>query len=156
MFDIECNTPAKWNRIKFNEILELPMVVLDTKTNKFIGEFHTFVRPTIDNQIGKLCRKITGITKEIAFWNQRTGRANPILWEALDMMHDFLGRIGVLGRRFALVQYGGFDARQLTVEATHKNIPVRDYYTRWIDIHKIFPPMNLLKSRFQMHKYKFE
>ena len=54
LFDLECNIPTKKNNIKFNEILELPVVVLDQNKNSIIGEFHTFVKPTIDKQVSSM------------------------------------------------------------------------------------------------------
>lgn len=63
LFDLECNTPTRGNYLKFNEVLELPVVVLDLHKNRVAGEFHTFVRPTIDRKIAGFCRRLTGITK---------------------------------------------------------------------------------------------
>lgn len=48
------------------------------------------------------------------------------------------------------------DGRQLNVETTHKKLPIRDWYTKWIDVHSIFPPMNLLKNENRMEKYQYE
>ena len=88
----------------------------------------------------------------MAFYN-KDGRLNPSLGQALDSWHRFLGRLGILKKRFALVQFGDMDSRALNVEAWHKKLPIYDYYRRWIDIRNIMPPDKLLKSKRKMKKY---
>jgi inhibitor of KinA sporulation pathway (predicted exonuclease) len=60
------------------------MVVLDLKTNKVVGEFHTYVRPTMDAAVTQFCTELTGITNDMAFTNQETGEQNPTFQEALE------------------------------------------------------------------------
>ena len=121
LFDLECNTPTRNNYIRFNEVLELPVIVLDQHQNKIIGEYHTFVRPTIDRKIAGFCKRLTGITKEMAFYG-KNGRPNPDFGQALDQMHSFFDRLGILQKTFALTAFTDFDGRQLNVESRKKRI----------------------------------
>lgn len=98
------------------------MIVLDQHTNKVIGEYHTFVRPTIDRKIAGFCQRLTGITKDLAFYN-KNGRLNPDFGQALDQMHTFFDKLGILKKTFALTAFTDFDGKQLNVESKKKRIP---------------------------------
>jgi len=83
LFDLEANTPTEYNSLKFNEVLELPAVVLDLKNNSLIGEFQTYVRPTIDDRIPPFCTYLTGIDKKKAYYKSENVK-NPTFGEALN------------------------------------------------------------------------
>lgn len=44
-----------------NEIIEFPVVALDARTAKVVGEFHSFVRPVINPRLTAFCTELTGI-----------------------------------------------------------------------------------------------
>lgn len=136
LFDLECNIPTRMNNISFNEVLELPMIVLNQNTNQIEGEFHTYVRPTLNKKVAGLTVKLTGITKRIAFINKE-GKLNPDFKEALGKMHSFMDKLGVFKKKFALCCFSDFDGRHLNVESYHKGIPMKEYYSSWIDIQRI-------------------
>lgn len=49
MFDLECNCSEDRNAIAFNEIIELPVVIIDVKNKEILEPFfHTYVKPTIE------------------------------------------------------------------------------------------------------------
>lgn len=77
--------------IKFNEIVEFPVVVLDLSTNQVIYEFHTYVKPVIEAQLNPFCTELTGITNEMVL-----KEGTPTLPEALNQLHDFLEKKGIL------------------------------------------------------------
>jgi len=84
IYDLECNCSNEKNGLKFNEAIELPMVIIDLKTNKRVAEFHTYIRPTAESVITEFCTELTGITQDMAFKNAKTGKPNPTLEEALN------------------------------------------------------------------------
>lgn len=67
MYDLECNCSKDKNEIAFNEIIELPVIVIDVKQMKVKSIFHTYIKPTIENQITQFCTELTGITNEMVF-----------------------------------------------------------------------------------------
>eukprot|EP00966_Prymnesium_polylepis_P016593 382855-Prymnesium_polylepis.1 len=49
-----------------HEIIEFPVVVLDLSNGGgVIGEFHSFVRPTVNSTLSAFCSHLTGITQEL-------------------------------------------------------------------------------------------
>jgi inhibitor of KinA sporulation pathway (predicted exonuclease) len=43
------------------EIIEFSAIILNLETNKFEGEFHTFVKPILKPQLTEFCKDLTGI-----------------------------------------------------------------------------------------------
>ena len=80
-YDLECNCSEIQDEIPF-ECIELPVSVLDLRTNKVVKEFHTYVQPTITPTVTKFCTKLTGITNKMVQYN-KDGHANPTMFEAL-------------------------------------------------------------------------
>lgn len=64
VYDFECNCSKDLSEIKFNEIIEFPVVIVDVKQMKVAHVFHTYVRPTAEEQITPFCTELTGITNE--------------------------------------------------------------------------------------------
>ena len=62
VYDLECNCSEEKGAIKFNETIELPVVIIDVKQKKVVAEFHTYVRPTAEDKITPFCTELTGIT----------------------------------------------------------------------------------------------
>ena len=52
--------------MKFNEIVEFPVVIIDLDQNKIVTEFHTYVRPVID-PLNPFCTELCGITEEMVY-----------------------------------------------------------------------------------------
>lgn len=64
VYDFECQCEDKTKDLTFNEIIEFPMVVIDVKQKKIVGEFQTYVKPTIHPKLTAFCTELTGITQE--------------------------------------------------------------------------------------------
>ena len=111
VYDLECNCSKDRKGILFNECIELPVVVLDLKTNKFVGEFQTYVRPEVDPALKAFCTELTGITNEMAFTNSKTGQPNPTFSEAMQQLHAFLVSTGIINKNFVLCSCGDFDGK---------------------------------------------
>ncbi|GET90313.1 hypothetical protein, conserved [Leishmania tarentolae] len=48
-----------------HEIIEFPVVVLDTATLRIVAEFHRYVRPLLNPKLTAFCTELTGITQEM-------------------------------------------------------------------------------------------
>ncbi|KAJ3211352.1 hypothetical protein HDU67_004586 [Dinochytrium kinnereticum] len=64
------------------EIIEFPIVVVDTLEHKIIDTFHTHVRPTLHPILDPYCTELTGVT-------QAQVDQSPTLIEALQQAADF-------------------------------------------------------------------
>ena len=143
--DVECNIPTLSNFLKYNEILEFPMIILNQKTNKEVGQWHSYVRPTIDQKVSGECTAMTGIDSVTAFIkNDTNGTINKDLWQTLDSVNDYLNETKVLDKSFVFLSYTNFDGRQINREAHKKRIPIKPYMHKWIDLKRVFPPEQLL------------
>ena len=58
-------TCEEYDRRWPHEIIEFPVVAIDTRQRKVIGEFHSYVRPTLCPQLTNFCKQLTGIKQEI-------------------------------------------------------------------------------------------
>ena len=65
------------------EIIEFPVVVIDVKAQKVVGEFQTYVKPTIHPKLTEFCTQLTGIKQEQV-------DAGIPLKEAIERVHSFL------------------------------------------------------------------
>lgn len=60
-FEATCDSGA----VDFpHEIIEFPVVVLDTRTLQVVAEFHRYVQPTKNKELSEFCTDLTGITQE--------------------------------------------------------------------------------------------
>lgn len=63
VLDVEA-TCEKNCRNYVHEIIEFPVVVVDLYEKEIVGEFHSYVRPTVNSTLSDFCTKLTGITQE--------------------------------------------------------------------------------------------
>ena len=84
------------------EIIEFPLVVIDVNQKKIVGEFQTYVKPTIHPKLTDFCTELTGITQD------QVDSGLP-LRDALDRVHVFLENLGVFKSEFVFLSCGDFD-----------------------------------------------
>jgi len=111
-----------------HEIIELPAVLLDTRTLAHVAEFRTMVRPT-EGAITSFCTELTSITQE-----QVNGA--PELGAALHALEHFLVAQGLADPELVLpVTCGDWDlGRQLPAESKRKGLTVPRVLRRWCNI----------------------
>ena len=141
VYDFECNCSKDRSAIKFNEIVEFPVVIIDLSTNQVAYEFHTYVRPVVEKELNPFCTELTGITNEMVL-----KEGTPTLQEALQNLHNFLEEKGILSEEFVLCSCGDFDGNQLIREARFKNFSYPSYMKRWINFKKVIPPKQILQT----------
>jgi ERI1 exoribonuclease 3 len=66
-----------------HEIIEFPVVVVDTRINRPVAEFHTYIRPVRNPQLTSFCTELTGITQDMV-------QDAPTLPEALLMFDEWV------------------------------------------------------------------
>lgn len=112
IIDLECTCDdnKSWDRSKM-ETIEIGAVLVDDSFNE-IGEFSTFVKPTINTKLTDFCTKLTTITQE------QVDNA-PLFEEAIKDLKTFATQKG----DYIFCSWGGFDYRQFKREAKLKNIP---------------------------------
>jgi inhibitor of KinA sporulation pathway (predicted exonuclease) len=117
------------------ETVELPIVIIDTETNKVVSEFQTYVKPVKEN-LNPFTTELCGITEDMVF-----GDDVPTFKQALMKLHKHLLDFGIFKHEFVLVSCGDYDGNQLKREAVLKNIPLPNYLRRWINMKKALPSL---------------
>ena len=63
-FECQCEDRQDQKTLKFNEIIEFPVVIIDVKNKSVKAVFHTYVKPTLDPILTPFCTELTGITQD--------------------------------------------------------------------------------------------
>nr|XP_006820700.1 PREDICTED: 3'-5' exoribonuclease 1-like [Saccoglossus kowalevskii] len=116
-----------------HEIIEFPVVLINSKTLKMEKEFRTFCRPVLHPKLSDFCTELTGIT-------QAQVDGAPLFSDVLDQFENWLEE-NKLGSEysFAIVTDGPWDIICfLNVQCVLSQISFPEYARRWINIRKLF------------------
>lgn len=102
-------------------MIQLSVIIVDALELKTIGELHTFVKPTEESSITKHCSDRTSILTENCFGKTPAeGAKIPTFKHALNLLHDFLLKAGVMNEEFIFVSQSDLEATRLFDEACFK------------------------------------
>ena len=125
-FEATCSNDTKW----INEIIEFPIVVLDSKSRTIIREYREYVRPTINPILTSFCTKLTGITQEIVDTADTFDKVFPrvVQWcTQFKLEHAY--------RSFIFVTCGDWDLlKMLPAQASYCNMKIPAYFKKWVNI----------------------
>lgn len=119
---------------KPQEIIEFPVLKVNSKTLATEDTFHTYVRPTAHPQLTEFCTQLTGITQDRI-------DGQPTLEEALQQFHAWMKKNDLLDGKvsFTFVTCGDWDLKtMLPGQCKYFHLPVREYFRSWINIKKAF------------------
>jgi len=141
-FEAQCTEDEK---LKVQEIIEFPVVIVDVEQKEIVEVFHHYVKPTVYPQLFPFCTDLTGITQD-KVQNAKT------LPEVIEELHKFLEEKGILQSSFCFLTCGDWDlAICLRQETKKKEIAVNNYLKRWINIKKVYPmPPNCAEKKMGM------
>ncbi|MCL4163318.1 UNVERIFIED_CONTAM: hypothetical protein GTU68_048842, partial [Idotea baltica] len=115
------------------EIIEFPVIAINSETLKEEFRFHHYVRPTYNPQLSTFCTDLTGITQEMVETanNFYTVFREFNIW----MEENFIKR----KRTFAFVCCGDWDFSFMIVHQCRVlRLEVPKYFDRWINIKSSF------------------
>jgi len=135
-----------------HEIIEFPVVVVDLYDKAVVGEFHTYVRPTVNTTLSNFCTELTGITQERI-------EGAPTLDQVLESFEEWRLEQGLVhsdnfvgAEDFAFAADGPWDLRFfLHAECTRKGITKPVYYDKWVNIKSMFADFYRTRS-CKIHK----
>ena len=122
-----------------HEIIEMPVVVVDSRDMKIKDKWQTYVRPVLNPKLTKFCTELTGITQE-------TVDKAPVLEEALDQLDTWLrsyfGSDFEKPETFTFATDGPWDFRDFYWNHSIKHQQVvcpkkYPYFMRWINIRRV-------------------
>lgn len=146
IIDFEANC-KKDDEVFLKEIIEFPLVCVNSKTLEIELKFHTFVKPTINKEITNFCSLLTGVVQDDV-------KDAPTLETAIEMVDKFLNENN-LGKKFtfAIACDGPWDMRNfLHDECLLKKIDRPKYYDKWVNIRSKFQDFYKLKRRVGVEK----
>jgi len=128
-FEAQCE---KNQRIRPQEIIEFPTVLLNAKTLQIESEFHMYVKPTARPKLTQFCIELTGIQQS---WVDE-GQELPAV---LSLYDKWLQDRELPSKSFAFVTCGDWDlATCLPNQSQDQNIQKPKYFDQWINIKKSF------------------
>ena len=134
IFDFECTC---WEErrldgslVHSHEIIEFPVVFLNSETLNVDFEFHAYVRPVENPVLTEFCTKLTGITQTVV-------DEADTLPSVIAQFDHFLSENSI--SKFTPCTDGPWDFTEFLVkEANRKNINYPKWATKWLDIRRRF------------------
>lgn len=137
VLDFEANC-MKDVRIKPQEIIEFPMVLLDLQSLKICGEFHKYVRPVVHPKLTDFCTELTGITQDMV-------DSGVSMQQAFEEAEHWLEGHGLIDKNsgkklipFVFVTCGDWDLKTALSEnwklAWENRRKLPKYWDEWINI----------------------
>ncbi|XP_013412069.1 ERI1 exoribonuclease 3 [Lingula anatina] len=117
-------------KVEVQEIIEFPVVKINSNTWKTEALFYHYVRPQVHPTLSAFCTKLTGILQPMV-------ENQPDIKEVLKKFDTWMLKEGLLddGVKFAFVTYGDWDlGKLLPRNCAYFNIPVPAYFKEWINI----------------------
>ncbi|KAK3612359.1 hypothetical protein CHS0354_011080 [Potamilus streckersoni] len=133
VLDFEATCDDREN-IHPQEIIEFPVLKVNSKTLETESIFHHYVEPDVHNKLTSFCIELTGIVQDMV-----DGR--PHITEVLKMFDKWMQDEGLLkpDASFAFVTCGDWDLRKmLPSQCDYLHLPVTSYFKKWINIKKAF------------------
>lgn len=113
-----------------SEIIEFPMVVMDSATGKIVAEFRQYVRPVVNSTLTPFCTELTGITQHIV-------DAAAVFPEVFVRAQSFVERFhkNHPGATSIFVTCGDWDLQNmLPKQARLSKVKVPHYFQEWVNV----------------------
>lgn len=132
-FEANNNLSTETNKKKVSyEIIEFPVLALNSQTLKVDYTFHHYIKPTIMTTLSKEIIELTGISQD-------TVDKGIILTDCFDLFEKWLSENGLKDKNFVFVTCGDWDLMTcLRQECKLKKIEYKEYFKSWINIKTCF------------------
>ena len=130
-FEATCDEKV---RINPQEVIEFPVICLNSKTLEIEWEFQQYVKPQVHPKLTAFCTSLTGIT-------QSTVDAGLPFSTVYSQFNDLLKEKDLIGTpaKFCFVTCGDWDLRSmLTRQLTLSKLKRPAYYNSWLNIKDAF------------------
>nr|CAH8873428.1 unnamed protein product [Trichobilharzia regenti] len=130
-FEATCD---KEKKIEIPEIIEFPVLMVNSSTFQTEAVFHQYVRPTVNPELTDFCTELTGIIQAMV-------EDQSDLPTVLKMFDAFLdeNNLKTSLNKFAFVTCGDWDLKTMLVsQCKHLGIAVPDYFKQWINLKKVY------------------
>jgi ERI1 exoribonuclease 3 len=129
-FEATCDTEKKLKP----EIIEFPIVLLETKSLTIKSIFHEYVLPTQNPKLTEFCTQLTGIQQE---WVDKSLTLDKVLLNVDKWMNE--QKLFEKGVNFAFATCGDWDLGvMLPSQTTRESLKVKNYFSSWINVKHVF------------------
>ncbi len=130
-----------WWDIELQEIIELPVAIVDVDAREITGEWGTFVRPERQAQLTEFCTQLTSI-------RQRDVDPAPTMAEAVAQLTEWLSTRGITPESTLAVTCGDWDLNVMwPKQAALAGLDTPPLFTRWCNIKHVFTELTGQRKR---------
>lgn len=130
-FEATCeeNNPPDY----FHEIIEFPIVLIDTRTLEIVDSFQEYVKPEVKTQLSEFCVKLTGITQKMV---DEAKTFNEVLNQAVSWLQE--KELGTK-YKYTFLTDGSWDmGKFLRTQCKLSHIRYPQFARKWINIRKSY------------------
>uniref|UniRef100_A0A131XHP6 Putative exonuclease n=1 Tax=Hyalomma excavatum TaxID=257692 RepID=A0A131XHP6_9ACAR len=132
VLDFEATCSAEKGVPTPQEIIEFPVLKVNSRTFETEATFHTYVQPQAHPQLTAFCTELTGIVQDMV-------DGQPHFHQVMSQFDDWMREQGLLQARTVFVTFGDWDLQKmLPSQCAYLGIPVPPYMTRWINLKRAF------------------
>lgn len=116
-----------------HEIIEFPMVLINTRTLEIVDSFQEYVKPELNPQLSDFCVKLTGITQKMV---EEADTFPPVLEKAVAWLQE--RELGTK-YKYAILTDGAWDmSKFLNIQCRISKIRYPQFAKKWINIRKSY------------------
>ncbi|XP_060886490.1 3'-5' exoribonuclease 1 [Labrus mixtus] len=130
-FEATCeeDNPADFH----HEIIEFPMVLINTHTLEIVDSFQEYVRPELNPQLSDFCVKLTGITQKMV---DEADTFPGVLQRVVDWLKE--RELGTK-YKYAILTDGAWDmSKFLNIQCQISRLKYPSFAKKWINIRKLY------------------
>lgn len=132
VLDFEATCDSKRGTIRPQEIIEFPVLNVETNSFEIVGTFHRYVKPEIHPTLTPFCTSLTGIIQDMV-------EDEAPLKTVMEDFHKWLLSQDLFNKEFAFVTCGDWDLKELLPrQFLHTGQVIPAYFKSWINIKMIF------------------
>ncbi|XP_014775121.1 ERI1 exoribonuclease 3 isoform X2 [Octopus bimaculoides] len=130
-FEATCDNTRKMHP---QEIIEFPVLKLNSKTLETEAKFHRYIKPQVNPILTPFCTELTGIIQDMV---SNEASLSEVLKDFDQWMID--NHLLQSDNSFVFVTCGDWDLKMmLPDQCNHFNLERKSYFSNWINIKKIF------------------
>ncbi|XP_053318683.1 3'-5' exoribonuclease 1 isoform X2 [Spea bombifrons] len=133
VIDFEATCEEGNSRDYDHEIIEFPIVLINTKTLEIEDTFQRYVRPEVNTQLSEFCINLTGITQDVV---DKADTFPSVLQRVVDWMRE--KELGTK-YKYAILTDGSWDmCKFLNIQCHISRIKYPRFAKKWINIRKCY------------------
>jgi len=126
------------------EIIEFPILMVDTKTFEIQSTFHQYVEPQVNKQLSKFCTNLTGITNDMISGKPNLEQTIRLVDEWIKnnvvlTLNESQDSVNKVKKNFTFLTCGDWDLKKMLPEQSkYFKISCPDYFKSWINLKKAY------------------